>query len=98
VADASQPPRGADGPEVRAYWDALHRDLAELELRGALAGIRAVIAERLGQMRTGSADGVADPVRLAGEAARGGNYAWAAALLAAEIDRQETGERAERNS
>ena len=82
------PPHGADGPEVRAYWDALHKDLAELELRGALGGIRAIIAERLAQVRAG------DP--LTGEYAAEteldfGYTARAAALLAAEIDRQEAG-------
>jgi len=61
-------------------------DLAELDDAGALAGIREVVTERLAQARSGSADGVTEPVRLAFDVAQGGNLAWAAALLAAQID------------
>jgi hypothetical protein len=82
------PYRGADAAvsRIESNWQPVLLDLVELEETGALAGIRAIIAERLGQVRTGSAD-IADPARLAAECINSGNHAWTAALLAAEIDR-----------
>ena len=87
----SLPPRGADGPEVRAYWEALHKDLAELELRDALAGVRMVIAERLRQARAGGPPPGTGYVSidLGGRHLTGKpeDLDVAAALLAAELDR-----------
>lgn len=69
-------------------WTPLLQDLLELDRAGALAGIRAIIAERLRQVRE---DLIRDavPHRMAGTALGHGEYARAAALLAAEIDRQQ---------
>lgn len=75
---------------TRRDWHALLDDLTELEGAGALVGIRAIVAERLLQVRaTGSPeiprpDGIASLVDA-------GAYGIAAALLAAEIDRADTG-------
>lgn len=90
-------PRASDGPEVLAYWDALHKDLAELDLRDALGGIRVIITERLRQVREGIPGGSLRAMIELGidQATYGhggtGDITVAAALLAAEIDRQEAG-------
>src|ERR1035441_3316399 len=52
------PPLSANSPEARAGRDSLHKDLAELELRDALGGIRAVITERLRTARAYATPGI----------------------------------------
>ena len=85
------PPLSANSPEARAGRDSLHKDLAELELRDALGGIRAVITERLRTARAYATPGIQPSheaaIALAGLETEAGRYAQAAALLAAEIDR-----------
>ena len=80
---------------ARAYRDSLHKDLAELELRDALGGIRAVITERLRTARAYATPGIQpsheSAIALAGLETEAGRYAQAAALLAAEIDRLDGG-------
>lgn len=67
-------------------------ELMELEEAGALGGIRAIIAERLRQVRAGEPL-PEPPWLLLGRVhgMTGQQHAESAALLAAEIDRQETG-------
>jgi hypothetical protein len=83
-----QPPPGI----TRRDWHALLDDMIELEAAGALDGIRAVVAERLGQVRIGGpGPGLRGRVNAAAlrevpaEDERR-SYAITAALLAAGID------------
>ena len=87
---------------IDQHWQPIILDLIELDSAGALGGIRAIITERLAQVRAG------DPGQLARSAAvalsrlytadggrPGANMplATCAAMLAAEIDRLEGGPR-----
>jgi hypothetical protein len=79
---------------TRKAWHALLDDMIELEAAGALGGIRAVVAERLGQVRTGApGPGLRGRVNAAvlrevPAVDETRSYAITAAVLAAEIDRQ----------
>lgn len=89
---------GATADRIEREWTPLLHDLLELEEAGALSGIRAIVAERLNQVRT---DAIKDaiPFRLAwyrmdkhhGMGEYLDDVIAAAALLAAEIDRRQAG-------
>jgi hypothetical protein len=79
---------------TRKAWHGLLDQLIELEGAGALDGIRAIVAERLGQVRNGRA-GRGITARVASAALQEvpaesfvRSYSVAAAILAAEIDRK----------
>ena len=72
---------------VPAAWTPVLQDLLDLDRAGALPGILAIIAERGRMVRDGWEHDV--PARVAGFALAAGDYPAAAAMLAAEIDRQE---------
>ncbi len=73
---------------TRPEWHALQDDLLALNAAGALGGIRAIVAERQAAA-PGPVAGLPNdlPTRAKYYLAKG-DYARAAALLAAELDRQ----------
>lgn len=77
--------RKGDGPRNGdlAGW------LAELDAARALAGVRAITAERVRQVRDGSVGDEEDLSRLIAAAVELSEYAEAGALCAAQIDRDE---------
>lgn len=77
--------RKGDGPADGdlAGW------LAELDAARALAGVRAIAAERVRQVRDGSVGDEGDPYLLIVGAVELEDYARAGALCAAQIDRDE---------
>lgn len=81
-----QPAGKFTGPFVDA-WAPILQDLMELDQAGALGGIRAIVAERLAQVRHNRPAKAEDPFRLAETEIDFGEYVRAAALLAAGIDR-----------
>jgi len=88
-------PGGPDEPVqpglgiTRAEWHALLDGLLELERRGALPGIRAVIGHRLDMARADVSFSPDEAVRAAEIAVGTRTRAMAAAMLAALIDRED---------
>ncbi len=70
---------------TRPEWHQLLNDLLELNRHGALGGIRAIVAQRIGQTRRHMGGNLVTMARTAMDM---GDYDQAAALLAAEIDQQ----------
>lgn len=96
----ANPFRSGDGgytaDRIGREWTPLLQDLLELEAAGALGGIRAIIAERLRQVRESGQDwhpvvGALETARMLMPDAGLLEAPRIAALLAAEIDRLETG-------
>jgi hypothetical protein len=69
-------------------WQEMLPDLLLLEDAGALAGIRAIAAERRAQVQRNRPAEAEDPFRLAETEMDFGEYVRAAALLAAGIERE----------
>lgn len=89
------PYRSGDGgwiaDRIDREWTPVLQDLLELEAAGALGGIRAIIAERLRQVRGGRTEIERQHFREILDDLAGLPGMTLAALLAAEIDRQQPG-------